>query len=78
MSAVAQQHDRLGGDSLQDYLVFNRVTRVACAGHVSDDRAKAILSQRLLMEEMLNGRKVTKPSLMAVVGPICQQPTPSW
>ena len=41
MSAVAQQHDRLGGDSLQDYVVFNRVTRVGCAGYVSDDRAKA-------------------------------------
>ena len=41
MSVVAQQHDRLGGDSLQDYVVFSRVTRVACAGYVSDDRAKA-------------------------------------
>ena len=41
MSAVAQQHDRLGGVSLQDYVVFNRVTRVACAGCVSDDRVKA-------------------------------------
>ena len=35
MSAVAQQHDRLGGDSLRDYVVFNRVTRVACARYVS-------------------------------------------
>ena len=42
MSAVAQQqHDRLGGDSLQDCAVFSRVTRVACADYVSDDRAKA-------------------------------------
>ena len=41
MSAVAQQHDRLGGDSLQDCVVFSRVTRVACARYVSDDRAKA-------------------------------------
>ena len=36
--AVAQQHDRLGGNSLLDCVVFNRVTREACAGHVSDDR----------------------------------------
>ena len=42
ISAVAQQqHDRLGGDSLQDYAVFNRVTRVVGAGYVSDVRAKA-------------------------------------
>ena len=41
MPAMAQQHDRLGGDSLQDCMVFSRVTRVACAGYVSDDRAKA-------------------------------------
>ena len=38
MSAVAQQHDRLSDDSFQDYVVFNRVTRVACAGYMSDDR----------------------------------------
>ena len=41
MSAVAQQHDRLGGESLQDCVVFSRVTRVAFGGYVSDDRAKA-------------------------------------
>ena len=34
MSAVAQQHDGLSGDSLRDYMVFNRVTRVACARYV--------------------------------------------
>ena len=42
MSGVAQQqHDRMGGDSLQDCVVFSRVTRVAGAGYVSDDKAKA-------------------------------------
>ena len=41
MSAVGQQHDRLGGDSLQDCVGFSRLTRVACAGYVSDGRAKA-------------------------------------
>ena len=46
MSAVAQQHDRLGGDSLQDYVVFNRVTRVACAGYMSDDRLFAFQQSR--------------------------------
>ena len=35
MSAVAQQHDGVSGDSLRDYMVFNRVTRVACARYVS-------------------------------------------
>ena len=35
MSAVAQQHDGLSGGSLRDYMVFNRVTRVACARYVS-------------------------------------------
>ena len=35
MSAVAQQHSRLGGDSLRDYVVFNRVTRVASGRYVS-------------------------------------------
>ena len=38
ISAVAQQHDRLGGNSLRDHVVFNRVTRAACAGDVPDDR----------------------------------------
>ena len=38
MSTVVQQHDRLDDHSLRDYVVFNRVTRAACAGNVSDDR----------------------------------------
>ena len=41
MSAVAHQHDRLGGNSLLDCVVFSRVTRAACARYVSGDRAKA-------------------------------------
>ena len=30
------------------------------------------------MKEGLRGRKVTRPSLLAVIGPIRQQPTPCW
>ena len=32
--------NRLGGNSLLDFVVFSRVTRPACARHVLDDRAK--------------------------------------
>ena len=65
MSAVAQQHDRFGGDSLQDYVVFNRVTRVACAGYVSDDTAKANFLQcwRAFAFQQSRWEKVTKFSL---------------
>ena len=41
MSAVGQQHDRFVVILFRIAWVFSRVTRVACAGHVSDDRVKA-------------------------------------
>ena len=53
------------------------VARTACAKYVLDDRVKATYLAALGGGE-LRGRKVNRPSLLAVVGPIRQQSTPNW
>ena len=68
---------RWGDNSLLDYVVFGHVARTACATYVLDDRVKATYLAALGGGE-LRGRKVNRPSLFAVVGPIRQQSTPNW
>ena len=69
--------NQLGGNFLLDCVVFSRVTRAACAGYMLDDR-EMVNSLAALGGGELRGRKVNRPSLLAVVGPICQQSTPNW
>ena len=49
----------------------------SCAKYVLDDRVKATYLAALGGGE-LRGRRVIRPSLLAVVGPIRQQATPCW
>ena len=53
------------------------MARTACAKYVLDDTVKATCLAALGGGE-LRGRNVNRPSLLAVVGPICQQSTPNW
>ena len=62
---------------LMDCVVFSRATRAACARYVLDDSSIATYLAALGGGE-LGGRKVNRPSLFAVLGPIRQQSTPNW
>ena len=76
---VGGVHDnnRLGDISLLDHAVFSRVTKSACARYMLDDRDEAN-SLAAIGGGELRGRTANRPSLLAVVGPICQQSTPNW
>ena len=71
-------NNRLGGNSLLDCVVCGRGTGVACAKYVLGDKVKATFLAALAGGRNVDGQKKTRPSLLAVVWLVCQQPTQFW